>query len=252
MQIHIVDDGRAAANFAAQLIVDAHNNGGRTFGLATGQTMVPVYEALVNQVRHAQIAADTWETFNLDEYVGIPSRHPGSFRYFMEEHLFGPLNLPRERTHLLDGMAEDLQAECARYEEALERADLDLQILGIGINGHIGFNEPGTPWDSRTHVIRLTQETLEQNGPGFPGKIPEEALTMGIQSILRACAIVVVAIGEKKAEAVRRAITGLPDVQCPASSLQTHGHVQYVIDQKAATLLLDDPEIQAHEVIQHA
>jgi glucosamine-6-phosphate deaminase len=253
MQIFVVDDSLAAADLAAQLMVEAHQQGARRYGLATGQTMVPVYRALVQAVHAARPAVEvsTWETFNLDEYVGIPAEHPGSFRAFMEEHLFGPLNVPRGRTHLLNGMASDLEAECEAYESLLNQGGLDYQLLGIGMNGHIGFNEPGTPWDSDTHRMRLTAETLEQNRALFPGVMPDAALTMGIGSILRAQKILVVATGPTKADAVFRAIAGPLDLACPASALQGHSRVQYVLDRLAAQKLLADRKVrESRDIIQ--
>ncbi len=252
MKVYITDDLLSAGDLSAQWIIEAHQAGARRFGLATGQTMIPVYRALVDRIRAEPSRLDVaaWETFNLDEYVGISADHPGSFHHFMEEHLFSHINLERSRTHVLNGQAPDLEAECLRYENEIECARLEFQLLGIGMNGHIGFNEPGTPWNSRTHKVHLSEETLEQNRPSFPGEMPREALTMGIASILRAETIVVVAIGASKANAVLQAITGPPDVLCPASALQQHRSVRYVLDRAAAKGLLASREIfQQHEII---
>lgn len=242
MQVYIADDGLRAADLTAELMIKAYHDGARTFGLATGQTMVPVYQALVDRIRAQglDVSRDDLETFNLDEYVGLPATHPGSFRQFMQEYLFSPLHLPSERCHLLNGMAADLNQECAHYDELLERRGLDIQLLGIGTNGHIGYNEPGTAWESRTHRMRLSHDTIAQNRDQFPGDLPEEALTMGIWSILQAKAILVVAIGASKAEAVAKAICGPLDVNLPASALQNHPDVTYLLDAKAAERLLAD------------
>ncbi len=255
MQVYIAKDGLGAAALAAQWMMEAYASGSRRFGLATGQTMVPVYQQLVARVREADPSCRVRavETFNLDEYVGIAASHPGSFRSFMENHLFIPLDFDRGRTHVLDGMARDLAQECQRYQAELDRAALEFQLLGIGRNGHIGFNEPATPWDSRTHRIRLSPETLEQNRDSFPGEVPQEALTMGIGSILQAEQIVVVALGADKTDAVTRAITGPRDLECPASALQDHPRVRYILDPEAGQGVLLSPNLQNHlEIIQHS
>ncbi len=254
MQIYIVDDALGAAELSAQLIMEAVvDEGARNLGFATGQTMVPVYEKLIKLVARGNVdmSRAAWRTFNLDEYVGLSGQHPGSFRYFMEHHLFQPLNLEPGQTHFLNGLAQDLEAECLRYENVLHAHPLDLQVLGLGINGHIGFNEPGTPWDSRTHRVRLSAATKSQNRDSFPGAMPQEALTMGIRSIADATRILLVAIGGHKAEAVYRAAGGAKTVDCPASALQDHPHVRLVVDRAAAQLLLSDGQSGAHAEVIH-
>lgn len=255
MQIYIVDDSQSAADLAAEHIIEAVETGARHLGLATGQTMVPVYRSLVErcQNRRQDLSIADWQTFNLDEYVSLAAGHVGSFHHFMQTHLFEPLGLSSSQTHLLDGMASDLTAECADYERRLAASGLDLQLLGLGINGHIGFNEPGTPWDSRTHVVSLSAETMAQNGPDFPGVMPERALTMGMESIMQARKILTVATGASKAPALLAAILGPKTPSCPASALQRHAHARFIIDREAAALLIAEkvmthPSVEVIEV----
>jgi glucosamine-6-phosphate deaminase len=180
-------------------------------------------------------------TFNLDEFAGIDSRNPGSFRTFMERHLFDGVNLHAERIHFLNGVAADLNAECDRYEAAIAAAGgIDLQLLGIGTNGHIGFNEPGDHLPVRTHRVRLMESTRRDNAMLFdndPSRVPAEALSMGIGTILRARRIVLVATGGKKAECIRQATSGRLTTRVPASMLQVHADVELILDPEAASLI---------------
>jgi glucosamine-6-phosphate deaminase len=210
-------------------------------GLASGRTPVDGYAEL--RRLHAAGSTD-WSrasTFNLDEFAGIDGRHPGSFRAFMERHLFEGVNLRAERIHFLNGVAQDLNAECDRYESAIAAAGgIDLQLLGIGTNGHIGFNEPGDDLPVRTHRVRLMESTRRDNAMLFgddPSRVPAEALSMGIGTILRARRIVLVATGEKKAECIRRATSGRLTTRVPASMLQVHPDVEWLLDRAAAALI---------------
>jgi glucosamine-6-phosphate deaminase len=210
-------------------------------GLASGRTPVDAYAEL--RRLHAAGSTD-WSrasTFNLDEFAGIDSRHPGSFRTFMERHLFEGVNLRAERIHFLNGVAQDLNAECERYEAAIAAAGgIDLQLLGIGTNGHIGFNEPGDDLPVRTHRVRLTESTRRDNAMLFdndPSRVPAEALSMGIGTILRARRIVLVATGHKKAECIRQATSGRLTTRVPASMLQVHPDVELLLDCAAASLI---------------
>jgi len=210
-------------------------------GLASGRTPVDGYAEL----RRLHSAGSTdWSrasTFNLDEFAGIDSRHPGSFRTFMEHHLFEGVNLPAERIYFLNGVAKDLNAECDRYEAAIASAGgVDLQLLGIGTNGHIGFNEPGDDLPVRTHRVRLMESTRRDNAMLFdndPSRVPAEALSMGIGTILRARRIILVATGDKKAECIRQATSGRLTTRVPASMLQVHADVELLLDGEAASLI---------------
>lgn len=178
-------------------------------------------------------------TFNLDEFAGIQNDHPGSFRTFMDDHLFRGVNLRAERIHFLDGAASDLDAECDRYEADIAAAGgIDLQILGIGSNGHIGFNEPGDDLPVRTHRVRLAESTRRDNAALFGNdviRVPSEALSMGIGTILRSRCIVLVATGEKKADCIRQAVNGRISTRVPASMLQVHADVEVLLDSEAAS-----------------
>jgi glucosamine-6-phosphate deaminase len=210
-------------------------------GLASGRTPVDGYAEL----RRIHAAGNTdWSrasTFNLDEFAGIDSRHPGSFRTFMERYLFEGVNLRAERIHFMNGAALDLNAECDRYEAAIAAAGgIDLQLLGIGTNGHIGFNEPGDDLPVRTHRVRLMESTRCDNAMLFdndPSRVPAEALSMGIGTILRARRIVLVATGHKKAECIRQATSGRLTTRVPASMLQLHSDVELLLDRGAASLI---------------
>lgn len=204
-------------------------------GLATGKTFVSIYEALVRVGEETGLSFAEASSFNLDEYVGLPVGHPASFRRYMEEHFFRHVDLPADRA-LLPEAGDDAEAACGAYEAAIAaRGGVDVQLLGIGRNGHIGFNEPGSAFDGRTQVARLTPSTIAANTSDFPpGEVPPpEAITMGIGTILDAHAIVLVATGAAKAEALARAFLAPMDVDCPASALQQHAHVTVFCDEAA-------------------
>jgi len=210
-------------------------------GLASGRTPVDGYAEM--QRLHAAGRMD-WSrasTFNLDEFAGIDSNHAGSFRTFMQDHLFGGVNLRPERIHFLKGTAAHLDAECERYEADIAGAGgIDLQLLGIGSNGHIGFNEPGDELFVRTHRVRLLESTRRDNAALFGNdatRVPVEALSMGMGTILRARRIVLVATGSKKAECIRRTINGRVSMHVPASLLQLHADVELLLDREAAALI---------------
>jgi glucosamine-6-phosphate deaminase len=208
-------------------------------GLPTGRTPVAAYGEL--RRLHAAGDADFGRatTFNLDEFAGISPSYPGSFRTFMERHLFQGINLSPARIQFLDGAAPDLDAECERYEAAIEAAGgIDLLLAGIGANGHIGFNEPGEALAARTHRVRLAESTRRDNAPLFGGdaaQVPREALSMGMGTMLKTGAIVLVATGARKARCVERAVRGPVSTQLPASFLQLHRHVELYLDRAAAT-----------------
>jgi glucosamine-6-phosphate deaminase len=192
---------------------------------------------------HAEGRADFSRatTFNLDEFAGVDATHPGSFRQFMETHLFRAVNLAPQRVHFLDGAAPDLDAECRRYEQEIEAVGgIDLQILGIGENGHVGFNEPADELVSRTHRVKLAEMTRRDNAALFGGdeaRVPREALSMGMGTILKAATLILVALGERKARCIERTINGPLTPQLPASFLQVHRHAELYLDRAAASLL---------------
>lgn len=241
-KLSIVPDPVAAARLAAdriELLIQSRPDA--VLLLPTGRTPLPLYGELVRRYRAGRIDFGQMRTFNLDEWVGVRPDEPGSYAGFMRAHLFSQVNLRPENCHLPNGMAPDLAAECERYEQLIRAAGgIDLAILGIGQNGHIGFNEPGTPFETRTHVALVTPETRAANRWSFPdGRVPETALTVGIATILDARAILLLATGEKKQEILERALLGPIDPQVPASALRLHPRVEVVADRLAAGRLVE-------------
>jgi glucosamine-6-phosphate deaminase len=230
-----------AAALAERVASTLQDRADAVLGLASGRTPVDGYAELRRMYAAGTTDWSRVSTFNLDEFAGIDSRHSGSFRTFMERHLFDGVNLRGERIHFLNGVAADLNAECDRYEAAIAAAGgIDLQLLGIGTNGHIGFNEPGDHLPVRTHRVRLMESTRRDNAMLFdndPSRVPTEALSMGIGTILRARRIVLVATGGKKAECIRRATSGRLTTHVPASMLQVHADVELILDREAASLI---------------
>jgi len=211
-------------------------------GLPTGKSPVATYAELQRLHARREVDFSGVRTFNLDEFAGVGASHPGSFRRFMDDHLFGGVNLPPANIQFLNGAADDLDAECARYEASIDAAGgIDLMLLGIGGNGHVGFNEPGDELAARTHRVLLHEITRRDNAALFGGEIgrvPREALSMGLGTILRSAAIVLVATGQRKAACVQRMIRGPLTTHLPASFLQTHRHVEVFLDQAAAAQLV--------------
>lgn len=205
-------------------------------GLATGSSPIGIYEEIINTFRKDMVSFRQVTTFNLDEYVGLPKDHQESYHSFMNRQLFSHIDLPASQANIPDGNAADLAAECERYNRLLEDAkQIDLQILGIGNNGHIGFNEPSHSLISGTHIVELKEETREANARFFNSidEVPTHALTMGVGAILKAKTILLVVRGEGKAEIVHRALTGPITTECPASLLQTHSNVVVLLDAQA-------------------
>jgi glucosamine-6-phosphate deaminase len=207
-------------------------------GLATGGSPVATYRRLVDQHRTRKIDFARVVTFNLDEYIGLENHHPQSFRYFMQRQLFDHVNISLANTHVPDGMAEDADEYAKTFERTIASAGgIDLQLLGIGTNGHIAFNEPGAAGDSRTRAVGLTTETIQANSRFFDSieDVPTAAITMGIGTILESKRIVLLATGEGKADALVAAIRGPVTTVCPASFLRMHPDVTIVIDKAAAS-----------------
>jgi glucosamine-6-phosphate deaminase len=237
--IDILPGSDAVAAHAAGLIIDGLVSGRvATLGLATGATMVPVYAQLVAAYTAGAVSFRDVTSFNLDEYLGVQPTARGSFRSFMQRCLFDRVDMNSARIHVPDGLARDSAIECARYENLIrQNGGIGLQLLGIGANGHIGFNEPGSPFTSRTREIVLTGATRAANAPFFdaPGEVPLRALTLGIETILEAREIVLVATGAHKADAVNAAVFGPISTDCPASALRLHPRVRIICDATAAT-----------------
>ena len=198
-------------------------------GLATGSSPLGVYRHLIELYREGKVDFSCVRTVNLDEYCGLPKDHPESYARFMRENFFGQINIDPQNTFIPNGMAEDPDAECARYDHLIGwLGGIDLQLLGIGFNGHIGFNEPSDRFIEETHRVRLTQSTLIANARFFPGGVPPaNAYTVGMKTILGAKSVLLIA-GEEKYRIVKRAFTGEITPRVPASILQTHSHVTVI------------------------
>ena len=209
-------------------------------GMATGSTPVGVYALLVEMHRRGEIDFSLARTFNLDEYVGLAPEHPGSYRRFMQEHLFGKVNVQPENTHVPDGLARDVPGHCAEYEEDIRSAGgIDLQLLGVSRDGHIGFNEPSSSLASRTRIKTITPQTAADNaGPfGSPSQVPRHVITMGIGTIMDARRVVMMATGPAKAPVVAQMVEGSITADCPATVLQMHPSCTVVVDEAAAAAL---------------
>jgi glucosamine-6-phosphate deaminase len=242
MLVILKRDAAEISRQAAQLVASAvRRKPSLTLGLATGGTMVAVYQELVRLHKAGSLDFSRVVTFNLDEYLGLSAAHPQSFHHFMQENLFAHLNINPHNIHIPDGTIRgDYDHYCKSYEDAIRLAGgIDLQLLGIGRNGHIGFNEPTSSLGSRTRLKVLNQETIDDNAKFFaPGEeSPRCAITMGIGSILEARKILLLATGASKAAAVAKSIEGPVTSAVPASALQLHPEVTFVIDDPAAAQL---------------
>ncbi len=241
MKVLIHSDAAQAVSCVTGLMLDRmQRQPASVLGLATGATMEAVYEQLIAAQVAGQISFSRATSFNLDEYVGLSPTHPGSYWRYMQHHLFDHIDMPVERAHLPRGDAADPAAEAARYEAAIVAAgDIGFQLLGLGSNGHIGFNEPTSSLASLTRIKTLTRSTREANSRYYDRleDVPRLAITMGIGTIMRAQEVVLLAYGAAKAKAVAALIEGPLSAACPASILQMHRNVTVVIDEAAAAML---------------
>ena len=241
MEFHVYESARAACEAAGVLIAaQITRKGDSILGLATGSTPIPAYEMLTQWYDRGVIDFDRIRTFNLDEYVGIDHKNPLSYHAFMQEHLFSTVNLRKENVHLPSGNAAvDVQA----YDQAIHDAGgIDIQLLGIGRNGHIGFNEPAEEFTYGTHVVTLTEDTIEANARFFKSadEVPRQAVSMGIGNIMAARCVVLVATGANKAQAVYDTIRGPITPHVPASILQLHPCCVILTDREAGRLMLEE------------
>ncbi|TVP85110.1 MAG: glucosamine-6-phosphate deaminase [Acholeplasmataceae bacterium] len=237
MNIYIFEDSQTLYEEAARQVISlVRQKPDAVLGLATGISPLGLYRVLIDDHQKNRTSYQHVTTYNLDEYLGLAPDHPQSYRHYMHEHLFTHIDINSDHTHIPHGDTDNPPRECRRYNELLTGTTLDLQVLGIGSNGHIGFNEPGTPFDLETHVIALDEKTRQDNAVFFAqiDDVPTHAITMGIANIMRARTIVLVAIGAKKAQAVKQMIQGAVDNSCPASVLQTHRDVHLYLDIEAA------------------
>lgn len=238
MEIIIQKEAAQASKLVAAFIEhELRRKASLVLGLATGSSPVMLYQELIRRHRDNGLDFSQATTFNLDEYLGLPPDHPGSYRRFMQEQLFNQINIPPEHTHLPDGLAADVDMHCRLYEAHIKAAGgIDIQVLGIGSDGHIGFNEPSSSLASRTRTKTLTSLTRRDNARFFkdPGDVPVECITMGIGTILESRVCLLMAFGEHKAAAVAGAFEGPVTTMNPASALQLHRDVRIFLDQAAA------------------
>jgi len=241
VQIIIEPDYHSMSRKAAQLVVGHISRRPRAvLGLPTGDTAVGFYKELVDAYRRRAVDFSKSRIFNLDEYVGLPADHRGSYAFYMYSKFLSQVNVAEGSSRIPDGVAEDLEAECRRYEEEIAGAGgLDLTVLGIGVNGHIGFNEPGTPFDSPCHVVELAPQTISDNQHHFgrPEEMPDRAVTMGLGTIMGSRKIILIASGPRKAKAIDELVNGHMDRSFPASVLHAHDDVTVIIDEAAASEL---------------
>ena len=227
------DMSRKAANIISAQVIMKPNC---VLGLATGSTPIGTYAQLVEWYNKGDLDFSEVTTVNLDEYKGLPRTNDQSYYYFMHQHLFDRVNIDPERTNVPNGMEPDAEKECGRYEELIRSlGGVDLQLLGLGHNGHIGFNEPGEAFEKETHCVDLTESTIEANKRFFASAddVPKQAYTMGIKTIMQAKKILIVVNGENKADFVERAFFGPVTPEVPASILQLHNDVTLVGDEAA-------------------
>lgn len=241
MNMIICKDANAVGKTTAQEIAQLITGQGKcVLGLATGSTPIPCYNELVRMHKDEGLDFSHVTTFNLDEYLGLKPTHEQSYRYFMNQHLFDGINIELCNTFVPDGVGGDPRQCAGVYEDQIRAlGPIHLQILGIGNNGHIGFNEPGSSLASRTRVVTLTEQTIRDNSRFFSSmeEVPKFALTMGIGTILEAERVILLATGAGKADAVAAAIEGPLTASCPASALQLHRNPIFIIDEQAASKL---------------
>ena len=216
-------------------------------GLATGTTPIGTYKKLIDYYKNGLVSFSNVHTVNLDEYVGLPEKHEQSYHYFMHDMLFDHIDIKKGNIHIPCGLGNDLDKNCKDYDAVLKKYPRDIQLLGIGANGHIGFNEPNTPFKSFTHIVELTERTRHDNARlfGFGDSVPKQAITMGIVGICHAKRILILASGANKADAVYAMVKGDVTPECPASILQLHNDAILVVDKAAASKLDDNKIAQA-------
>lgn len=240
MRVHISASPVAAAERAADIVVGVLGSTPRpSIGLATGNTMVGVYRSLVNRYREGSLSFSRTTVYLLDEYVGLDAEHPQAYRNVISRSLTDQVDLSDDAVFSPNSGTPDLQSEARRYDLLVRAARIDIQLLGIGGNGHIAFNEPGTPFDSETSVVALSEATRQDNARFFdsPDDVPVNAITQGIGTILQAKQILLVAQGAHKSRPVRDALEGPVSSETPASAIQLHPEVSVVLDREAASLL---------------
>ncbi|MDD3224550.1 MAG: glucosamine-6-phosphate deaminase [Clostridium sp.] len=241
MRIIYVDDyddmsKRAASMLTSQVILKPDS----VLGLATGSTPIGMYKKIIKLYENGAVDFSKVKSFNLDEYYGLSSENEQSYHYYMLNNLFKNINIKSENINILDGKTEDVEKECFNYEEKIKKAGgIDIQVLGIGVNGHIGFNEPDVDFKAKTHLVKLNKKTIESNSRFFssPLEVPKFALSMGIKTIMQSKSIILLASGREKADAVEKMINGKICPEVPASILQLHNNVNIIVDKEAGEKL---------------
>ncbi|MCR1933764.1 glucosamine-6-phosphate deaminase [Clostridium tepidum] len=241
MRIIVVDNyeemsKKAAAMVVSQVILKPDS----VLGLATGDTPIGMYREIINIYKNHKLNFSKVKTFNLDEYYGLSKDNQQSYYYFMMNNLFNHVNIDKNNINIPNGMVDDIEKECKEYENSIVKAGgIDLQILGIGVNGHIGFNEPGESFEAETHLVNLDEKTIESNSRFFSSKdeVPTRAISMGIKTILHSKKIILLACGQNKADAIFKAIEGKITPNVPASILQLHKDVVVIVDKEAGSKL---------------
>jgi len=243
MEIVVCKTKEEASRLAAEMITAAVKKNPKTvLGLATGSTPVAMYNEMAKAVKAKKVSYRQVKSWNLDEYVGLAGTHEQSYRYFMNKNLFEKIDIKLSNTHVLNGLAKDFAKECAAYEAGIKKAGgIDIQVLGIGSDGHIAFNEPGTSLSSRTGVVYLTPSTIKDNArlffKGREKEVPTRALSMGVGTICEAKSIILLAFGKGKADAVKGMVEGGVSQFCTASALQLHKDAWVFCDEEAASKL---------------
>ncbi|MCF6137772.1 glucosamine-6-phosphate deaminase [Pseudalkalibacillus berkeleyi] len=237
VNIITVDHHKHMSKIASEFIYEAiHRNPNLVLGVATGSTPEQTYERLVEKIKQDPIDLSKLKTVNLDEYVGLPREHEESYWQYMIQHLYAPLELSIDQGLVPDGMSANLDEECIQYERKIERlGGIDLQMLGVGVNGHIGFNEPGTSFDSNTHVVELTESTRIANARFFQNQqdVPTKAITVGISTIMKSRSIILLASGNEKATAVSTLLKGEVSPEWPVTILNQHDDVTLIVTKDA-------------------
>lgn len=239
MKIFILENAHQIGKAVGQMFVDAINQKPDiTLGLATGASPITTYKYIYKECQKGRVSLKDVSTYNLDEYVKLPKTDKNSYYSFMHAEFFDHTDIREKNVHFLNGNARDIEKECKRYDEMLDKAGVDIQLLGVGRNGHIGFNEPSICFSKGSFKVKLTQSTINANKKYFDeNPMPTEALTMGVGSIMKAKKIVLIATGNEKADAIAAMVNGDVTPVCPASILQFHHNVEIYLDKEAASLL---------------
>ena len=233
MKVIVAKDQNQAGKKAFEVLKNSIENGAKVLGLATGSSPLPLYKEIIK----SDLDFSEMTSVNLDEYVGLSHDNPQSYHYFMQENLFK--YKPFKKSYVPEGLTDNPEKECENYNVILKENPVDLQVLGIGRNGHIAFNEPGTSFNSTTHVVKLTESTLEANARFFDNEdeVPRKAICMGISNIMSSKEILLLAFGENKADAIKGMVEGEVTEELPASVLQNHPNVTVIVDEAAASKL---------------